>query len=407
MSYTISDFYCTFSDHLQLITGQGGLSREISTCGILDYELLPELKDKYYHSNFQSGQFIVTSLLYAKDSPHIIINAVKHLISKGCSGLAIRNVLKLQIPEAVIRYADSKNFPVFLVNSVSLPFETIICTIDRQSALNRETGFYQGVISQILNQTLSAADIRKAALQLNPSFNEQFFGVYCKLDDYITDSQKQQYVLNYKASSLSSYEDFLCPLRRGLLLIRSGDRLQSSFNDDFIRRFIDLTFRGEPVLQVGISSSHNTLTEFRAALHEMLFACAYSAACSAVYNPAHSTRKAVGLQYYDDLGTYQVIFPYCRTPELRGFSSRIIDPVEEYDTENNTRLLETLTAYIQCGSSIAAAAERLCQHEQTIRYRLNKICAITGLDRKSAADWEQLSLACKIHMACRMLEEED
>lgn len=394
MSYTVSDFFHTFSENLQLIAGQGGLAREINSCGILDYELLPELKDKYFHSNFQSGQFIVTSLLYARENPRVIAEAVKHLSSKGCSGLAIRNVLKLQIPEAVIRYADSKNFPVFLVNSVSLPFETIICSIDRQAALSRQTGYYQGILHHMLQQNLSPEEIRAEALRLNPSFSEQFFCACFRLDDFMTDSQKNQLILNFRSGNLSTCEDFVCIFRRDLLLIRSSETLQESFSDQFLRQFMEETFRGELVSLVGVSSMHNTLTELKQALQEAFFASVFLT----------REEEACRFRYFDRLGTYQILFPYCHTPEFAAFSRRITEKIEEYDTENNTHLLDTLLTYIQCDASLTETARQLSQHQQTIRYRLNKIYDLTGLDRKSPADCEQLSLAARIHIARRLLE---
>ena len=80
--------------------------------------------------------------------------------------------------------------------------------------------------------------------------------------------------------------------------------------------------------------------------------------------------------------------------------------VEEYDAENSTNLTETLITYIRCNSSLDKTAEHLSQHEQTIRYRMKKIYSLTGLDRKSPADTEQLSLACKIYLASRLISKE-
>ena len=37
---------------LRLVAGQNGLDRKVKSCGILDYELDPELRDKYSYSNF-------------------------------------------------------------------------------------------------------------------------------------------------------------------------------------------------------------------------------------------------------------------------------------------------------------------------------------------------------------------
>lgn len=393
MGYTVSDLYNTYSNNLNLIAGQGGLAREISSCGILDYELLPELKDKYFHSNFQNGQFILSSLLYAKDNPYTISDAIKHLVSKSASGLAIRNVLKIQIPETIIRYADSKNFPIFTIQSIALPFENIIYTIGRHFELEKNANYSNEVLNYIRSQDLSSDEIMKSALKLNPSFSNQFFCIYCEPDDFTSDSQKNQIVENYKKSELFTFEDFICAFKKGVLLIKSCENLYKYYNDNYVKNFINEAFRSEPVFNVGISNSHNTLAEFKLALAETLFASAYNIKDNKKYH------------YYKDLGTYKIILPYCAKTELVNFSNNIMEKLEDYDTENNSNLIETLITYINCDCNKDIVAEKLSQHEQTIRYRLNKIYSLTDLNRKSPSDMEQLSIACKIYISNQLLNK--
>ncbi|MBQ8562908.1 MAG: PucR family transcriptional regulator [Firmicutes bacterium] len=397
MAYTVSDLYRTYFAQLKLIAGKGGLARSITGCGILDYELMPELKDRYFHSNFQEGQFIVSSLLYTRDNPYMLTEAIKHLMAKGASGLAIRNVFRLQIPENVIRYADARNFPIFLVPSVDLPFETIIYTISRQLELERSASYHQEVLNHLMTQPMAPEETRQWALKLNPSFVNQYFCIYFQMDEFAADLQKAQLIDFLRSSGLFTYEDFLCVFRRGILIVKSSESIAKYYNDGFIVRVLNAARHKEAIFRTGISSVHNTLTEFRQALDEVLFASAY--------NMERPGQTADHLQYYRELGSFQLIFPYCSRPEFVAFSRHIMDRLEEYDAENGTSLTETLTAYIQCDSSLERTATLLSQHEQTIRYRLNKIYSLTSLDRKSPSDAEQLSLACKIYLAGGMLGE--
>ena len=56
-NYTVSDFYKTFEKQLKLVAGSGGMARVISNVGILDYEVDPVQKDKYFHTNFHENYF--------------------------------------------------------------------------------------------------------------------------------------------------------------------------------------------------------------------------------------------------------------------------------------------------------------------------------------------------------------
>ena len=131
-NYTVSDFYKTFEKQLKLVAGSGGMARVISNVGILDYEVDPVQKDKYFHTNFHENQMVITTFSVARDNPYLILDAIKYLISKGVSGLVIKNIYRLPVHESVIRYANSKNFPIFYVDSSELYVETMMLEIYQQ-----------------------------------------------------------------------------------------------------------------------------------------------------------------------------------------------------------------------------------------------------------------------------------
>ena len=108
---------------------------------------------------------------------------------------------------------------------------------------------------------------------------------------------------------------------------------------------------------------------------------------------------------YEDLGTYRAVLPFARSAEMRHFAEQVLDPLADHDIENNTALLETLTGYVLAGCTFKAAAAVLAQHENTIRYRMDKVSDITGLSYKEHDQLEVLSLAVKIREAGRLLEE--
>ena len=52
MDYTVSDFYHVFEEKFVLLAGKDGLSRNVNSVGILDYELDPSVRDRYVCDNF-------------------------------------------------------------------------------------------------------------------------------------------------------------------------------------------------------------------------------------------------------------------------------------------------------------------------------------------------------------------
>ena len=67
------------------------------------------------------------------------------------------------------------------------------------------------------------------------------------------------------------------------------------------------------------------------------------------------------------------------SPEYRWILNEIVIPLAEYDSKKDSRLWETLDILIR-GDSLKDAADQLFIHISTLRYRIEKIKQITGLD---------------------------
>ena len=98
----------------ELIAGYRGLDREIQRASILDYEYEKSLSDKPIQTYFEKEDFVISSLIYAKDDPSLILESVKGLVSDGVSGLAVKNIYYDVLPEEVIKYANQMDSNLYL-----------------------------------------------------------------------------------------------------------------------------------------------------------------------------------------------------------------------------------------------------------------------------------------------------
>ncbi|MDI2586240.1 PucR family transcriptional regulator ligand-binding domain-containing protein [Psychrobacillus sp. NEAU-3TGS] len=170
---------------MKLIAGEKGLSRKITSCGILDYELDRSLKDRYFHSNFQEHQFALTTFLYAKDEEYLINDAIKYLVNKKASGLAIKNVYRLQIHDSALRYAESMDFPIFLIEP-GIYFENIIISVTNSIHMLGDAFFGQKEIDTLLYKSIDQSKIKQQALQINPSLKNNFLSCTFVLNKILT-----------------------------------------------------------------------------------------------------------------------------------------------------------------------------------------------------------------------------
>lgn len=177
MLYTISDFSREYEGSVRLIAGSDGVSRAVSGVGILDYELMPGLKNKYQRANFSSDEIVLSTFLYAKDDPYLITEAVKYLVAKGTSGLIIKNVLHIPIPDQAIRYANARHYPVFLTTDDSLFFDSVIYEVKRHIEQLASIDFAQREIDA-LRTDVSPESICRRIRGLNPSFLDEAVALF-------------------------------------------------------------------------------------------------------------------------------------------------------------------------------------------------------------------------------------
>ena len=72
-----------------------------------------------------------------------------------------------------------------------------------------------------------------------------------------------------------------------------------------------------------------------------------------------------------------------------------IAKLERYDSQYRTSLVETLGTWLACDASVSVTAARMFAHRHTIRYRLDRVRELTGLDVTSTVDRERLVLGLR------------
>jgi len=96
-------------------------------------------------------------------------------------------------------------------------------------------------------------------------------------------------------------------------------------------------------------------------------------------------------------GTYKLLFRVLQEnpEELEAFYRETLEPVVHYDSRYGTELVQTLITYLGNDASTVRTAGDLFAHRHTIRYRLDRVGELTGLDVDKSEDRERLTLGIK------------
>ncbi|MFG2043660.1 GAF domain-containing protein [Dactylosporangium sp. NPDC048998] len=80
----------------------------------------------------------------------------------------------------------------------------------------------------------------------------------------------------------------------------------------------------------------------------------------------------------------------------RGYAEELLAPLVEHDVASGGCLVETLRAFVACQAHIRPAAALLEVHENTVRYRLNRIRELSGIDPERLEDLLRVCLAFQV-----------
>jgi sugar diacid utilization regulator len=100
---------------------------------------------------------------------------------------------------------------------------------------------------------------------------------------------------------------------------------------------------------------------------------------------------------FEETGAYRLLLPAMSEDpsELQRFHDETVAALVAYDDQYETELLRTLETFLDSDGNVAKTAERLFTHRHTVRYRLDRVRELSGLDVSSTDGRERLSLGLK------------
>lgn len=370
----------------RLIAGERGLENPIERSGILDYE---------YEEHFEKGQFvkdsfIISSLLFAKDHPEIILDAVKGLLSDQVSGLAIKTIYFSELPETVINFANEHNFPVFLFDKSSAFFEDIITEISDKIRSVDRFELIESKLDTILKKNISKGMIKELALEINRDFKDLHFVVYCKEKKYIDDRKMAVFLERIRKDTVLGEESAIVKYKKGILIIKTVGAEERKKLEAAQRNVLADTMLDNRSYWVGFGRIYSDLEDLDSSVNEALYA---ATACELENHE---------IEHFGDIGTYGVLLPNQDSFWMKSFHERVTGPIKGYDKKYGAQMFETLSAYVTSGGDIQLAAEILFVHSNTVRYRIGKIKEIIGMERREGLFHEEVFLAMKLEKIYRL-----
>jgi len=356
----------------KIIAGESGLGRLIEKVNVTECPMDWKRNRK--------GEFFLSALYANKENIEDQYQTIKLLIDTGSSGLCLIDKYMVDLDPSIKKLADENSFPIIIIPEY-IYYSEIIFSI--MNAIIQKKNFFmlEMMINNLLNHSKNPGEIKRIANQINKNFKNTIMAIYCKLG-------KSDLVHKYELIRNS----FLDKDNWSIVKFQSGILLLLSFSDEItnIEHVVNDILKKikyiAPDCYIGISDIYNGIENFGASVEETLLTVELS---------EKILKKDIA--YHKDIGLYKIILPYKNDYAFKSFHREIIHPIIEYDKLYNTSLLETAIEYINNEGDFSKTSNALYIHENTVRYRINKIKMILNINTGFGNFYEQLSIAVKLH----------
>ncbi len=152
-----------------------------------------------------------------------------------------------------------------------------------------------------------------------------------------------------------------------------------------VQKSLELELNGNNV-SAGVSSIFYEPERMRACIEESKNAFQVLRGCK-VHHQA---------RYFEEIGIYRFFFEFNNDLELQEVVMRYLGELIQYDEDNNTDYVNTLEVYLDENCNIGITAEKMFLHRNTIKYRVERIQEILGVDLSNVNVGFNLRFAYKI-----------
>ena len=378
MSFRCMDVIGLFpSSSIQLLGGAEGMDH------IVRWVYVAEATESILYSlNWLSGNelVIITGSNIVGDSDPVILQFIHSCAKKHVSGVVINTgrYIKRVPPEAIL-LADKLKLPLFLTpwETRLVEFTKEICTAIIDQAAETESA--SKLAESLLFPNLPITESHRSALekigfdkssgylvivfQPDKATAQSSDPLTMELRTYLGDLVRSCYERAHQPALITALADSVVAIVKCVPSDEGCRKLLSSILDYFQTRMPDWK------LQIGIGKKCEKIEDIPSGFH--------TAKQSLLVNTFDTANS---ITYFDKIGIYSILLSVENEEILNNYYHTLFDTLLDYDRSNGTALMHTLYAYIRHDTRLSATAKYLYIHENTLKYRLNKIKALMNLD---------------------------
>lgn len=366
----------------KVVAGSGGLDRKIVATEILDFEFVKEV-ESYREIDFEGNSIVLSSLLFAKDKPEQVLNAIKKLVKMNVQALAYKPVFFRELPPEALQYANEMDFPILEFGRDEF-FEDILFSI--RSLIEKSDALEQAepLIDAMIQGKMTGDEVSESQETMNALLRPLAMAVYLKCGE-LTESRVVELIRRGCPGDKLKSKTYVGKHKDCILIILSQDEDKPSrFKALFEDVLIAYGLAGKAMIK-GCSNVRPVFGQFDRCIREAYWA-----------EKVAEIEKTEEM-YYRDMGVYRLIASNMRERSTIEYMEEYLAPIFEEEGKDG-ELFHTAVEYILAKGDMAKTAEQLYCHKNTIRYRIGKVQEKLDPEANEKTFYENLSAAVKIYL---------
>ncbi len=365
---------------MRLIAGKGGIDRYVVSLGIADYEF-SSFTDKSERNVFEPDMIILSTLLFAKGEPDLILSTTEFLCEIGAAAFACKTTVFPELPQEVIDFADRHDFPIIQYDA-DLYMESIIFEILDAVRKEDDNFFSEENLDQMIAGSLTKAQIYALSKNISLKLKEHIVAVYIKSDDPDFQLNLERYSKVFYLNRNLSTKALVCKYRNGLFALLTARQKKKESFTIILQELMEFLSPSDKGLYVSSSRIHDPYKELDQCIRE------------SYYTHIASVAEEKSFGSYEKIGAYQILVPLADSEAMKDFMNSLIDPIKE-----KPEFFETIRQLALNEGDIFRTASSLQCHHNTIRYRISKIKQFLFCEEMSDQEfYVNVSLAVRLYM---------
>lgn len=357
--------------HFKLLNKGMSIEGFVGKIGILDYETPRQIDE-----TFDPGDFVITTLLAYKDNIDGFFEPLKELVKKGVGALAIKDIYFESLPDYMVEFCTEQALPVFVFTKTY--FEDIVTIVDKVVKNGDINQVKIDKLNLILYGEYSNEKVRDIARSINRNFFRRYMVFYCNKIN--KDSLDYFFANDLIGTSYINYG-------KDLIIIYSRDNLDENPKKPLVETILRTTGVDCGNYHIGYSNVFDDLGELNYSVRQ----------AKAAYRFCRINDRE--MEAFDKLGVDRFILTNDQNYWLEQFSDSILKKISSWDSKATVDIESTIKYYVLSGGDIKKTANLMSQHENTIRYRLEKMRKILGFRGTDMEFFSQISLAYRIYIS--------